>query len=262
MAGPGPGRRAKIVTTMSLYRDRGVVLRTYKLGEADRIVVLLTSDHGKVRAVAKGVRRTKSRFGGRLEPLNHVELLLYEGRELDIVTQAEMIETWRPLHEDLTRLAQGVAMAEATEQVAQEREPSEPLYRMLVGALRTLAARSTPLVVAAFYWKLLSLDGAGPVLTSCASCGSAPPGAPLVAFDIAEGGALCRGCRRGQALSPAALEIVGWILGGQLARALEMPASAVTGEVAHLATVSLEQHLERRLRALHVLEPYLLEPLY
>jgi DNA repair protein RecO (recombination protein O) len=239
---------------MSLYRDRGVVLRTYKLGEADRIVVFITSGHGKVRAVAKGVRRTKSRFGGRLEPLSHVELLLYEGRELDIVTQAEMVEPWRLLHEDLSRLAQGIALAEATEQVAQEREPSGPLYRMLVGALRTLAERSSPLVVAAFYWKLLSLDGAGPVLTSCASCGSSPPEARLVAFDIAEGGALCRACRRGQPLSPAALELLGWILGGQLARALDMPASATTGEVTSLATISLEQHLEKRLRALHTLE--------
>ena len=239
---------------MSLYRDRGVVLRTYKLGEADRIVVFLTSGHGKVRAVAKGVRRTKSRFGGRLEPLSHVELLLYEGRELDIVTQAEMIEPWRSLHDDLTRLSQGMAMAEATEQVAQEREPSDALYRMLVGALRTLAERSSPLVVAAFYWKLLSLDGAGPVLSSCASCGSSPPVAALVAFDLAEGGALCRGCRRGQPLSPAALEVMRWILGGQLARALEMPASATTGEVAHLATVSLERHLERHMRALNILE--------
>ena len=239
---------------MSLYRDRGVVLRTYKLGEADRIVVFLTSGHGKVRAVAKGVRRTKSRFGGRLEPLSHVELLLYEGRELDIVTQAEMIEPWRPLRDDLIRLSQGIAMAEATEQVAQEREPSDALYRMLVGALRTLAERSSPLVVAAFYWKLLSLDGAGPVLSACASCGSGPPATPLVAFDLAEGGALCRGCRRGQPLSPAALELMRWILGGQLARALEMPASATTGEVAHLATVSLERHLERHMRALNILE--------
>jgi DNA repair protein RecO (recombination protein O) len=239
---------------MSLYRDRGVVLRTYKLGEADRIVVFLTSGHGKVRAVAKGVRRTKSRLGGRLEPLSNVELLLYEGRELDIVSQAEMIEPWRPLREDLGLLAQGMAMAEATEQVAQEREPSEPLYRMLVRALRTLSTGSGPLVVAAFYWKLLALDGAGPVLTSCASCGSGPPASPLVAFDIAEGGALCRVCRRGQALSPAALELLGWILEGQLGRALEMPASAVTGEVANLATISVERHLERRLRSLHTLE--------
>ena len=239
---------------MSLYRDRGVVLRTYKLGEADKIVVLLTSGHGKVRAVAKGVRRTKSRFGGRLEPLSHVELLLYEGRELDIVSQAEIIDPWRLLHEDFARVAQGLAMAEATEQVAQEREASDPLYRMLVGALRTLAERSGPLVVGAFYWKLLSIDGAGPVLTSCASCGSSPPAAPLVAFDIGEGGTLCRLCRRGQPVSPAALELLGWILGGQLGRALEMPASATTAEVANLATVSLERHLERRLRALHTLE--------
>ncbi len=93
---------------MGLYRDQGVVLRTYKLGEADRIVVILTRGHGKVRAVAKGVRKTKSRFGGRLEPASHVDLLLYEGRgELDIVTQAESIDHFRALRDDLDRLAPG-----------------------------------------------------------------------------------------------------------------------------------------------------------
>ena len=239
---------------MSLYRDRGVVLRTYKLGEADRIVVLLTPGHGKVRAVAKGIRRTKSRIGGRLEPLSHVDLLMYEGRELDIVSQAETIDPWRPLHDDLSCLSQGLAMCEAAEQVAQEREPSAALYRMLVGGLRTLVDRPRPLVVAAFYWKLLSLDGAGPILDACAHCGSNPPAAPLVAFDIGEGGALCRQCRRGNPLSPAALEAIGWILGGQLAMALQIPASAITGEVTHLATISLERHLDKRLRALHTLE--------
>ncbi len=159
---------------MSLYRDRGVVLRTYKLGEADRIVVMLTPGHGKVRAVAKGVRRPKSRIGGRLEPLSHVELLMYEGRQLDIVSQAETIEPWRRLHEDLACLGQGLAMAEVTEQVAQEREPSEDLYRMMVGALRALVREPGPLVLASFYWKLLSLDGAGPMLDCCAGCGAGP----------------------------------------------------------------------------------------
>jgi DNA repair protein RecO (recombination protein O) len=239
---------------MSLYRDRGVVLRTYKLGEADRIVVLLTPGHGKVRAVAKGIRRTKSRIGGRLEPLSHVDLLLYEGRELDIVSQAETIEPWRQLHDDLTSLSQGLAMAEAAEQVAQEREPAAPLYRMLVGALRTLVDQPGPLVVASFFWKLLSLDGAGPILDACAHCGTSAATVNLVAFDIGEGGALCRPCRRGNPLSPAALEVIGWILGGQMGKALHMPASAMTGEVAHLATVSLERHLEKHLRALHTLE--------
>ncbi len=100
---------------MSLYRDRGVVLRTYKLGEADRVLVLVTAGHGKVRAVVKGIRRTKSRIGGRLEPLSHVDLLMYEGRELDIVSQAESIEPWRLLHEaSPPASAQGLAMAEAT----------------------------------------------------------------------------------------------------------------------------------------------------
>ncbi len=142
--------------------------------------------------MAKGVRRTKSRIGGRLEPLSHVELLMYEGRELDIVSQAELIEPWRPLHEDLTCLSQGLAMAEATEQVAQEREPSEPFTGCWSGPCAPWSDQPGPLVVASFYWKLLSLDGAGPVLDCCASCGSRPPAANLVAFDIAEGGALCR----------------------------------------------------------------------
>ncbi|HYA44405.1 MAG TPA: DNA repair protein RecO, partial [Acidimicrobiales bacterium] len=212
---------------MSLYRDQGVVLRTYKLGEADRIVVLLTAGHGKVRAVAKGIRRTKSRFGGRLEPLSHVRLMLYEGRELDIVTQAEVVEPWRPLHEDLARIAEGMAMAEAAEQVAQEGAPSAALYKMLVGALRALVEHPGPLIVAGFYWKLLSYDGATPVLSMCASCGGAPPEVTLVAFDITQGGVLCRGCRRGQPLSQDALEVLSWILGGQLAKALALPPSAM-----------------------------------
>ena len=93
---------------MSLYRDRGVVLRTYKLGEADRIVVLFTRDRGKVRAVAKGVRKTSSRFGSRLEPMSHVSLQLYEGRDLDTITQAESLEHFRELRDDLDRITRGL----------------------------------------------------------------------------------------------------------------------------------------------------------
>ena len=85
---------------MGLYRDQGVVLRTIRLGESDRIVTLVTQGHGKVRAVAKGVRKTKSRFGARLEPISHVALLLYEGRELDVVTQAEVVDHFRVIRAD------------------------------------------------------------------------------------------------------------------------------------------------------------------
>ena len=101
---------------VTLYRDTGVVLRTYKLGESDRIVVILTAEHGKVRAVAKGVRKTKSRFGGRLEPLSHLSLLMYEhrqqgvtGRELDIVSQADTIDSPGALLGDLDRLTPATA---------------------------------------------------------------------------------------------------------------------------------------------------------
>ena len=237
---------------MTLYRDRGVVLRTYKLGEADRIVVLLTESHGKVRAVAKGVRKTKSRFGSRLEPHSHVSLLMYEGRgELDVVNQAEYIEHHPRVREDLSRLAKATALLEAVDQVAQEREPSSQLYRMLAGALRSLEAVDSPLLVAGFYLKLLAAEGVAPVVDACARCGSE---GPLVAFDLVEGGVLCRACRSGIPMSELALALLRRVLGGDLNRALGEPAGTATRELEALATTAMETHLERRLRALAVLD--------
>jgi len=231
---------------VGLYRDQGVVLRTIRLGEADRIVTLVTEGRGKVRAVAKGVRKTRSRFGSRLEPVSHVALLLYEGRELDVVTQAETVDHFRAIREDLDRLARATAMLEAVDHLAQEREANARLYRMLVGALRALAASDAPLVVPAFFWKVLALEGFEPVLDRCVSCGDA---AELVAFDLGEGGGLCRSCRQGVAVSPEAVDLMRRILGGDLAGALNQPPGPATHEVAHLAAQAMEHHLERRLRA-------------
>ena len=142
--GPPPSRRGR--RAVSLFRDTGVVLRTYRLGEADRIIVLMTEEHGKVRAVAKGVRRTSSKFGARLEPLTHVDLLLWQGRsDLDIVNQVEVIDTYRSVREDLHRVAKGLALLEVTDQMAQERHPDRRLYAMLVGALaRPVGRRRRP----------------------------------------------------------------------------------------------------------------------
>ena len=168
-------RRARLMGS-PVYRDAAVVLRTYRLAEADRIVVLMTEHHGKVRAVAKGVRKTKSKFGARLEPMSHVQLLLAHGRtDLDIVSQAESIETLAPMVADLDHMTNGIAMLEAVDQLALEREPAPHLYRMLVGALRTVARRSGPLVVPAFYWKLLAAEGITPLLDECARCGEPGP---------------------------------------------------------------------------------------
>ena len=238
-----------------LYRDTGVVLRHYQLGEADRIVVLLTEEHGKVRAVAKGVRRTTSKFGARLEPMSHVRLLLYRGRDLDIVSQAESVESLAPLLGDLDRASQAMAALEAVDQLALEREPNPALYRMLVGVLRTIAGpEPSPLVVPAFFWKLLAAEGLRPELDACVRCGGVEPDVTLVAFDLGEGGVLCRSCRSGTAISPAALTLLRDVLGGRLNEALALPESPTTHEVAVLATRAIEHHLERRLRAVAMFE--------
>jgi DNA repair protein RecO (recombination protein O) len=237
---------------MSLFRDTGVVLRTYRLGEADRIVVFLTERHGKVRAVAKGVRRTTSKFGGRLEPLTHVDLLLWQGRsELDIVNQVEVLNAFRPVREDLARLPRGLALLEVADQVAQDRHPDPALFTMLVGALRALAdERTDPALLApSFFLKALVHEGAGPVLDECASCGEPDGAVELVAFDLAAGGALCRAHRSGRPMSPAALALLRRILGGDLAAVLAGPPPAGCEEVAELATEAMEVHLDRRLRA-------------
>ncbi|MEO6120576.1 MAG: DNA repair protein RecO [Acidimicrobiales bacterium] len=235
---------------MGLYRDQGVVLRTMRLGEADRIVTIVTAGRGKVRAVVKGVRKTTSRFGARLEPLSHVSLILYEGRELDIVTQAESIDHFRTIREDLDRMVRATCLMEAVDQVAQERTANPRLYQMLVGALRALAARDSALLVPAFFWKLLSLEGFHPLLDRCATCGTEED---LVAFDLNEGGVLCRACRRGTAVSPGAIALLRRVLGGDLARVLEEPPGPAAAEVEHLAHRAVEHHLERRLRSLAAL---------
>lgn len=236
---------------MSLYSAKGVVLRTYKLGEADRIVVIMTQDHGKVRAVAKGVRKTKSKIGARLEVLSHVDLLLYKGKELDIVNQVELIESTAPLHADLDRLTQGLSMLEAVDMIADDRQAAPHLYRMLVGALKALAQQASPLVLAAFYWKLLAAEGVCPQMERCVTCNSA---GPLVAFDMIQGGVQCKECRTGVSISASAVLLLQQVLGGQLNFALAQAATPATAEITILATQSMEHHIERRLRSVAMFE--------
>jgi DNA repair protein RecO (recombination protein O) len=238
---------------VSLYRDQGVVLRTIKLGEADRIVSLMTQAHGKVRAVAKGVRKTKSKFGARLEPTSHIALQCYRGRELDVVTQVETVDAFRVLRERYVLLTHAVTMLEAVDQVAQEHEPNPALYRMLVGALRTLAQRPSPVVTPAFLWKLLSLEGFHPMLDCCARCGA--DAGDAVAFDLAEGGLVCARCSMGggRRLSAPAVALLRRILGGGLNAALAEPPGSTVVEVERLAVAATEHHVERRLRSASLL---------
>jgi DNA repair protein RecO (recombination protein O) len=234
-----------------LYRDEGVVLRTIKLGEADRIVTIFTQGHGKVRAVAKGIRKTTSKFGARLEPTSRVAVQCYKGRELDVVTQAETIEANRVLREEYSLLTHAVPMLEAVDQTTLEREPNPAVYRMLTGALRTLAERRSPQVTPAFFWKLLSLEGFHPMLDGCARCGDDANGDDLVAFDLDEGGTVCRACSRGggRPISSEALDLLRRLLGGGLNGVLAEPLGPATHEVEQLGIRALEHHVERRLRS-------------
>jgi DNA repair protein RecO (recombination protein O) len=237
---------------VSLYRDHGVVLRTWKLGEADRIISLFTRDNGKVRAVAKGVRKSSSRFGARLEPTSHVALQLHRGKgDLDTVTQVELLGRHANIRGDLDRFGHAAAMLEVVDNLTPDREPHPELYEMLYRALHTLDVHSSPLVTAAFFIKVLSLEGVEPHVDACVSCGETEP---LVAFDLEAGGLMCGACRRGTAVRPEAVELLQQILGGRLGTALAAEPSPATHEVDQLATRIMEHHIERRLRSVRVLD--------
>ena len=179
---------------MSLYRDEGVVLRTQKLGEADRIVTLLTREHGRVRAVAKGVRRTTSRFGARLEPFMHVDLQLATGRSLDVVTQAETIAPFGlAITGDYARYTVATVILETAERLAaEEREPALQHYLLLVGALRSIAeqAHEPGLVLDAYLLRGLAVAGFAPSFADCARCGVT---GPHRFFSVPAGGMVCVG---------------------------------------------------------------------
>ena len=160
---------------MPPYKEQGIVLRAIKLGEADKIVTVMTSGSGKVRAVAKGIRKTTSRFGARLEPFTQVNLMLYRGRgSLDTITQAEIVTPHLHIREDLARFAAAETMVEAVDKVAEEHERNTRLVLLLLQGLRALdAVPVDPAAVAeSFLLKLLSLSGFHPALTACAVCGS------------------------------------------------------------------------------------------
>lgn len=236
---------------MPLYKDQGIVLGAVKLAEADKIVSILTQGSGKIRAVAKGIRRTSSRFGARLEPFTHVSVMLYRGRNLDTVTQAEIINPFRTVRDDFSLFSAGETMLEAADKVAEEHERNVPLFLLLVRGLRALDMQpAEPAVVAeAFLLKLLSLSGFAPGLSACAVCGAMEVGR----FSHSQGGAVCDNChdRDAQRVNPEALA---W-LAAQVAIPLEEAGTALPPSHVHRAGRALlygfaEYHLERRIRSL------------
>lgn len=236
---------------MSLYREQGIVLRSYKLGETDRILHLLSQGRGKVRAVAKGVRRPGSRFGGRLEAYSHVDLQLYEGRELDVVSQCELIEPFAAVREDFSLSACAATMAEAADRVAQEGERNLPLFLLLRAGLQALQAGPPypAIFVDAYLLRLASATGFHLFVDACASCRA--PG-PHPYLSVPAGGSLCRACAPvgSKALDPSVIALVRLLAGSQW-----VPLVAAAEEVGARRTAAafvrafVEHHLERQLRS-------------
>ncbi|MBQ28877.1 MAG: DNA repair protein RecO [Acidimicrobiaceae bacterium] len=237
---------------MAHYRDSGVIVRTHKLGEADRILSIITENNGKVRAVAKGVRKTRSRFGGRLELLRHLDLQFYKGRgDLDIVTQAETRDHWPDIRNDLERLGKALTIAEAVDQIGQDWQPDQGLYHMLCGGLETLHVADPVLIVPAFMLKLLAHEGVAPALNECVIGGET---SGLEFFDPGTGGVTCATHQRGRPISSSALELMRATLGGALATVLEVQQAPHTDEVSALVHRLWEFHIERRLRSTELLQ--------
>jgi len=263
------------------YRDDGVVLRTTKLGEADRIITLLCRQNGRVRAVAKGVRRTKSRFGARLEPFTHVDLMVHPGRSLDVISQAEVIRAYGPpLAADYPKYTAGAAMLETAERLTPvEKEPAIRQFLLLIGGLRALGQatdavgdvesdealgtgdqeRDPRLVLDAYFLRSLAVAGYAPALTECSRCGRpgdvGDGGIRLAAFAVGAGGMVCEQCRPPGAPvpSPQTVALMIALLRGDWAAAMRSERRHRV-ECSGLVAAYLQWHLEHSIRSLRHVE--------
>ena len=242
---------------MPLYQDEGVVLRTAKLGEADRIITLLTRDHGKIRAVAKGVRRTKSRFGGRLEPFMRVSLLIAEGRSLDVISQAESISAYAgPICADFqSYTAANVICETADKLVVTEQERAVAQYRLVLGALNALAkhAHEPAAIGDSYVMRALAIAGWTPRLRACVVCGE--PISPDRAwyFSISAGGLMCAVDH-----TPGSVAVA-WLTICQLDALVEgdwgeLDGAQVDAETRQMVEKWGEYYLERPIRSMRLLD--------
>jgi DNA repair protein RecO (recombination protein O) len=239
------------------YKTEAIVLRSMRFSEADRILHLYTADRGRIGAIAKGVRKTKSRFGARLEPLSHVELMLHEGAgELQTITGVELLHTHRATREDVYRLNVAMIGAEAMLRLFGEPEANERAFGALARFLDLLDGvppqdqrpALDPLALS-FQLKLLWLSGYLPHLTSCVECGAE---SDLVGFSPRAGGAVCTAhAANALRLSPEGIAGIEQLLSTPLADAYDAQlADRARRDALAVITSSYEEHGGFRLRTL------------
>ena len=237
---------------MALYRDQAIVLRTHKLGEADRVITLLSRDHGRFRAVAKGVRRTKSKFGARLEIASHIDAQFYIGKSLDVITQVEGIENYGDaISHDYQKWTVAHAIVEAAERfTTNEREPVRQHFQLVAGALKSLAHESydSLLILDAYLLRSLAVAGFAPSTHDCSICNAQ---GPHRFFSLVGGGSVCGQCKPSASATPEekTLELMGDLLSGNWERAITSELRN-RREASGLVAAYLQWHVERGLRSL------------
>lgn len=235
---------------MPTYRDEAVILRTHKLGEADRIVTMLTKGHGKIRAVAKGVRRTASKFGSRLEPFMVADIQLYEGKSLDTVNQAESLGAYgSEIVADYAKYTSANVMVETADRLT-DSEPAPQQYLLLVGALRSLSRGEHPpaLTLNSYLLRALSLAGWAPTFDACSRCGE--PGAHEQ-FVVQLGGLVCANCAPTGAakIDASTVDLLDALVRGDWSRA-ESVDPRQWGRAEGLVSAYTQWHLERTLKSM------------
>ena len=182
-----------MTTPPKIYKTEAIVLKHFAFGEADYLLTLYTPNGGKLRAVAKGARRVKSKLGGHLEPLMRTSILMTRGQNLDTINQAEVLEGFRAVREDLDRLSQALYILELVDAITPEAQPSYPIYRLLLEVMRALNQDAPPSLLPYFQLRLLGHSGFMPELYRCVECGSTlAPGHH--SFTPDRGGSLCASC--------------------------------------------------------------------
>jgi DNA repair protein RecO (recombination protein O) len=247
------------MTTPKTYKTEAIVLKRTNLGEADRILTLYTPNLGKLRAVAKGVRRPKSKLGGHLETLTHSALMLASGKNLDIITQAESIDSFLPLRGDLWRSSTAVYAAELVNQFTPEHVENRPVYKLLLDTLhRICVAQDVELTLRYFELNLFTHLGYKPELDRCLSCNTSLE--PMTNFFSASaGGVLCPRCREkehlAQPISLNALKVMRFVAKSEYTKASKLKLNAgLSRELEQLMRHYVRYLLEQEVKSVEFLD--------
>ncbi len=233
---------------MSEYKDSILVLRTYKLAESDRILSCLAKQHGKIRVVAKGARKPKSKFGGRVEPFTELNASLWKGRgELDTLRQVDVISLNGSLHQDLDKMMKAATVVEMVDKVSFDGQELPELFTLATRALRSLARTDSPNFLAVFALRLLVLEGLAPQLDGCRVCGDPN----LVSIEARHGYGLCITHAVSPTISPRIVELMRTVLAGRTASVLNLGTKEDSSEFEKVVMEYLEHVLSLKLFSLH-----------